>query len=186
MNTEFIQEKKGVRNITKLNYRHQKSYSLWFYCLPWGFEGRELCKEREVNEKPLWKSSEADSQQKKKKIKLFQVNVPGLAKRKRMFKQRSTGLTKVKFREEFFGLRTSKWSFESRTGRTPPPLENYGVGCIKKWGWEPCGSHQTMAPSQMLFTFNTLLIYISLKTYQRIWVLQAKATWRGWKKANSG
>lgn len=72
---------------------------------------------------------------KKKKIKLFQVNVPGLAKRKRMFKQRSTGLTKVKFREEFFGLRTSKWSFESRWAPEepppPPPLRIMGWDALR-------------------------------------------------------
>lgn len=109
-----------------------------------------------------------------------------------MFTQRSSGLTKVKLREEFFGLRTSKWSFEPRWALEEiTPLENHG---LEPWlealrsedGGNSdqqtlTGSHQTMVPSQMLFTFNTLLIYISLKTYQCIWVIHANATWRGWK-----
>lgn len=50
-----------------------------------------------------------------------------------MFTQRSTGLNKVKLREEFFGLRTSKWRFEPRWAPEEiTPLENHGVGSIKK------------------------------------------------------
>lgn len=167
LNVKFIGEKEILD-------WHRKSDSFWFYRLPLGLEGREICKEREVNDRPLWKSSEAKTQQKKINHIIIRFKCSRIKQKEQRCSHKGAQESPMQDWERSNLDRRHQNKVLSLTGHwwKTPPL-NHVVEVLLCENGQQCFTN-TLPPaaikqwrtSQMLLTFNTLLIYIYLHKHQ--------------------